>query len=112
MKTRTHTAALLQNSEKKTKVMRCTAIMAGAFLLPFLVTQPAMAANITQGISSLTELVYSIFKGIGMIWGAFGVFEFAKSFPSHNPSERNMGIVSIVCGILLINAKSIMEMFI
>ncbi len=98
--------------QKRKKNRVGTTVLAGAFfmLVPFFAAEPALAGgDIVTGINNLRTIVESIFRAAGFIWGLFGVFELAKGFISHNPSDRNMGIMSIIAGLILIFSPSILN---
>lgn len=60
-------------------------------------------------INNLTDLVYNVVKAIGTIFICFGIVQFGTSFKSHDPAQKIEGAMSIVGGILMFFAKTIIN---
>lgn len=61
-----------------------------------------------NAINNLTDLFFSLLKGVGVIAAAFGVLQFAMSFQSHDPTQRTSGILVFVGGIIIFFIKEIL----
>ena len=56
------------------------------------------------------NLVMAIMRAAGMIVLCWGVFELAKSYQAHDPSDRRQALKKVISGILLILAEAVFQM--
>lgn len=66
--------------------------------------------QITSGINSLTDLVFSIIAGIGAVFLGLGIFDFAASLSSHDSSQQKQGLARIASGLLMIFVKVLVSL--
>ena len=82
-------------------------------LLGLLLTLPmhALAAEaVTSKINALNEIVLSIVTAAGVIVLAWGIFEFATAYQSHDTSQQTMSLKKVVSGILMVGAPTIINL--
>lgn len=72
-------------------------------------TLPVMADDATQAINNLTALVCNIVSAIGIMLALWGVVQFGLSFSSHDPSQKNTGLLQLVGGILVAIAPQLLK---
>lgn len=60
-------------------------------------------------INNLSTFIFSIIKGIGYIITGMGVLQFGLAIKSHDPSQRDNGLISIAGGILIVFSKTILD---
>ena len=72
------------------------------------VTNALAATDIVETLDNTQNLIFSIIRIIGIIGTAFGLLQFGMSFSSHDPSQRNTGIMCIVGGLIMALAEPIL----
>ena len=86
-------------------LMICFAMILGAY--------PVLAsgtAAITGKITNLYNLVLGIIKAAGAIVLAWGVFEFAAGYQSHDSSQQTQSLKKVISGILMCGASTIISL--
>ena len=79
--------------------------------LSALFSQTASAtAVVTQKLGSLNELVLGIVTAAGVIVLAWGIFEFATAYQSHDTSQQTMSLKKVVSGIIMVTAPQIINL--
>ena len=79
--------------------------------LSALFAQTASAtAGVTQKLGSLNELVLGIVTAAGVIVLAWGIFEFATAYQSHDTSQQTMSLKKVVSGIIMVTAPQIINL--
>ena len=79
--------------------------------LSALFAQTASAtAVVTQKLGSLNELVLGIVTAAGVIVLAWGIFEFATAYQSHDTSQQTMSLKKVVSGIIMVTAPQIINL--
>ena len=79
--------------------------------LSALFAQTASAtAVVTQNLGSLNELVLGIVTAAGVIVLAWGIFEFATAYQSHDTSQQTMSLKKVVSGIIMVTAPQIINL--
>ena len=79
--------------------------------LAALFAQTASAtAVVTQKLGSLNELVLGIVTAAGVIVLAWGIFEFATAYQSHDTSQQTMSLKKVVSGIIMVAAPQIIAL--
>ena len=82
-----------------------TAVMVISF------TAPAFAsAAITGKINNLYNLVLGIIKAAGAIVLAWGVFEFAAGYQSHDSAQQTQSLKKVISGILMCGASTVISL--
>lgn len=83
------------------------------FLISMLVMIPirVYAAEVVTGkINALNEIVLSIVTAAGVIVLAWGIFEFATAYQSHDTSQQTMSLKKVISGILMVGAPTIINL--
>ena len=83
------------------------AVMAFAFADPVFA---ATTATITNKINKLYDLVLGIIKAAGAIVLAWGVFEFAAGYQSHDSSQQTQSLKKVISGILMCGASTVISL--
>ena len=79
--------------------------------MAMLFSSTAMAsAVVTQKLGSLNELVLGIVTAAGVIVLAWGIFEFATAYQSHDTSQQTMSLKKVVSGIIMVTAPQIIAL--
>ena len=96
---------------KKRKTIALAAFLtaAAALTLAF----PAFASStstITSKINNLYSLVLGIIKAAGAIVLAWGVFEFAAGYQSHDSSQQTQSLKKVISGILMCGASTVISL--
>ena len=71
---------------------------------------PAFAADPLAAINNLSEFIFSIIKGVGLIICGWGVVQVGMSIQSHDPSQRTQGLLCVLGGLLIYFAKDILDL--
>ena len=91
-------------------------IMPGAICLALgvpILAFPAFATSasaITGKINNLYDLVLGIIKAAGAIVLAWGVFEFAAGYQSHDSSQQTQSLKKVISGILMCGASTVISL--
>ena len=95
---------------KKT-LKRCAGAAALALSL-ILAAQPVLASSavITGKINNLYNLVLGIIKAAGAIVLAWGVFEFAAGYQSHDSAQQTQSLKKVISGILMCGASTVISL--
>ena len=83
------------------------------FLMTLLLMMPTRvyAAEVVTGKSNaLNEIVLSIVTAAGVIVLAWGIFEFATAYQSHDTSQQTMSLKKVISGILMVGAPTIINL--
>ena len=92
------------------KVIRLVAVAAAAVMV---CANPAMATGtsaITGKITNLYNLVLGIIKAAGAIVLAWGVFEFAAGYQSHDSAQQTQSLKKVISGILMCGASTVIAL--
>lgn len=65
----------------------------------------ADVSDITDGIKTLKNLVMSCVAGVGVIFLAWGIVDFATAYSSHDTAQQSTAIKKVVGGIIMVCAK-------
>ena len=68
------------------------------------------AQEVTQKINALNEIVLSIVTAAGVIVLAWGIFEFASAYQSHDTAQQTMSLKKVISGILMVGAQTIINL--
>ena len=96
---------------KKRKTIALTAFLTAAAALTL--ACPAFASTtstITSKINNLYSLVLGIIKAAGAIVLAWGVFEFAAGYQSHDSSQQTQSLKKVISGILMCGASTVISL--
>lgn len=89
------------------------AVAAIAAVLALSCTSPVLASStsaITGKINNLYSLVLGIIKAAGAIVLAWGVFEFAAGYQSHDSSQQTQSLKKVISGILMCGASTVISL--
>ena len=70
----------------------------------------AASSVVTAKLGSLTDLVLGIVTAAGVIVLAWGIFEFATAYQSHDTSQQTMSLKKVVSGIIMVAAPQIIAL--
>ena len=68
------------------------------------------SSSVTGPLDRLTNLLYDIVAGIGVIALIFGILQLALAFKSHDPQQKTAAAIGIVGGIILIAIRGIVAL--
>lgn len=60
-------------------------------------------------INNLSTFIFGVIRAIGMIITGMGILQFGLAIKSHDPSQRDNGLISIAGGILIVFSKTILD---
>ena len=90
-------------------ILKSVCLVVSIFALVF----PAFATSasaITGKINNLYNLVLGIIKAAGAIVLAWGVFEFAAGYQSHDSSQQTQSLKKVISGILMCGASTVISL--
>ena len=93
----------------KKKLVPKGLVLGMAMSMLFASTASATAV-VTQKLGSLNELVLGIVTAAGVIVLAWGIFEFATAYQSHDTSQQTMSLKKVVSGIIMVAAPQIIAL--
>lgn len=85
-----------------------TVIVAAVFILSMTISVFAEDGDPLTTITKFEEFIFSVLKVVGGIACALGVLQIGTSIPTHDPSQRTMGILTLVGGIIIAFSKQIL----
>jgi len=96
----------------KKKVRTAFKALAVTALAVTALSQSALASSgaITGKIDNLYSLVLGIIKAAGAIVLAWGVFEFAAGYQSHDSSQQTQSLKKVISGILMCGASTVISL--
>ncbi len=88
------------------------AVAVVAAVLALSCASPVLASStaITGKINNLYTLVLGIIKAAGAIVLAWGVFEFAAGYQSHDSSQQTQSLKKVISGILMCGASTVISL--
>lgn len=75
-----------------------------------MVSSTAGATSVVSQINTLSSFVLSIIQAAGVIVTAWGVFEFANGYQSHDGTQQTTGLKRIIAGLIMVGAGTLMSM--
>lgn len=99
-------------AERKGRLIRAaqTVIAAAVFILSMTISVLAEEENPLTILSNLEEFIFGIIRGIGIIMCGYGGLQIGTSFPTHDPSQRTMGIMTFAGGIIAAFSRQILTL--
>ncbi|MCD7957415.1 MAG: hypothetical protein LUG93_17050 [Lachnospiraceae bacterium] len=88
----------------------CKQIMAAVPLAVLTIRSTAYASDVVSQINSLSTFVLSIIQAAGVIVTAWGVFEFANGYQSHDGTQQTSALKRIIAGLIMVGAGTLMSM--
>jgi hypothetical protein len=68
------------------------------------------SSSVTGPLDRLTNLLYDIVAGLGVIALIFGILQLALAFKTHDPQQKLAAAIGIVAGIILIAIRGIVAL--
>lgn len=94
------------NLKKIEKILKVVNV--GVVLL--IMSTPVYAAEDPLSvINNLSTFIFGAIRAIGMIITGMGILQFGLAIKSHDPSQRDNGLISIAGGILIVFSKTILD---
>lgn len=94
------------NLKKIEKILKVVNV--GVVLL--IMSTPVYAAEDPLSvINNLSTFIFGVIRAIGMIITGMGILQFGLAIKSHDPSQRDNGLISIAGGILIVFSKTILD---
>lgn len=76
-------------------------------------TVPALAAeDPLTVVNNLSEFIFGLIRGVGMILLGWGIVQVGLSLQSHDPSQRSNGFLTLAGGVVITFAKEILAMIV
>lgn len=69
-------------------------------------------AEVTNGIEILKTLALSLVQGVGVIFLAWGLLDFATAYSAHDTSQQSIAIKKCVGGVVAIAVPGIVKLFV
>ena len=69
-------------------------------------------AEVTNGIEVLKTLALSLVQGVGVIFLAWGLLDFATAYSAHDTSQQSIAIKKCVGGVVAIAVPGIVKLFV
>ncbi|MCD8012522.1 MAG: hypothetical protein LUG99_05015 [Lachnospiraceae bacterium] len=88
----------------------CKRIMSAVSLAALTIRSTAYASDVVSQINSLSTFVLSIIQAAGVIVTAWGVFEFANGYQSHDGTQQTSALKRIIAGLIMVGAGTLMSM--
>lgn len=111
----------VKKDEKQGSNYRFRILAMVMYVICFIMANPVMiraadkkadVSEVTDGINILTTLTLAVVQGAGVIYLAWGVFDFATSYSDHNTSQQNMAIKKVLSGIVAIAVPEIVKILV
>lgn len=68
-------------------------------------------ADVTKGLNILKTLVLSLISGVGVVFFAWGIMDFAAAWSDRNTSEQTQALKKVAGGIIMMAAGGITALF-
>lgn len=98
-----------QNGGRGKHLLSLSALIA-VMVMSFAVPALASSSAITGKINNLYNLVLGIIKAAGAIVLAWGVFEFAAGYQSHDSAQQTQSLKKVISGILMCGASTVIAL--
>lgn len=80
-----------------------------AMVLTIYTNQVYAASDPIAVVNNLSDFIFTLTRGIGMIMLGFSVVQIGMSFKSHDPSQRANGIMTFAGGAIITFSKEILN---
>ena len=94
------------NLKKIEKILKVVNV---GFVLLIMSTPVYAAEDPLSVINNLSTFIFGVIRAIGMIITGMGILQFGLAIKSHDPSQRDNGLISIAGGILIVFSKTILD---
>lgn len=85
-------------------------------IVSIILTITLMATNVYAAtddpigvVNNLSNFIFSILKGVGLIILGFSVLQFGLAIKAHDPSQRDNSVLGIFGGIIIYFSKEILN---
>lgn len=104
---KTNRDSSLQANKKAKKTVTC---LVAVFICLTLCAVPVFAAGdgVTDPMNKAVDLLFAIFRIVGVAISGYGIFEFATAMKSHDGAQKNTSLLSIASGLLIVFMKEIL----
>jgi len=105
--------SVVKGSGKGTLLKKATGLAVITAVAVMVCAAPAFASGtsaITGKITNLYNLVLGIIKAAGAIVLAWGVFEFAAGYQSHDSAQQTQSLKKVISGILMCGASTVIAL--
>lgn len=91
------------------------------YVICFIMANPVMiraadkntnVEEVTNGIEILKTLALSLVQGVGVIFLAWGLLDFATAYSAHDTSQQSIAIKKCVGGVVAIAVPGIVKLFV
>lgn len=93
-----------------TAIILCVAMIFSFGVVAFAATEDDGGTEVLGAITNLSDFVFALIRAIGVILVGWGVVQVGLSFQSHDPSQRSNGFLTLAGGLVIMFAKSIMNL--
>lgn len=69
-------------------------------------------SEVTGGIDILKDIALAIVVGLGVIFLAFGIVDFATAYTAHDTSQQMQGIKKAIAGVVMVAVPIIIKLFV
>lgn len=99
------------NKIKSNKAVKNIAVFAATFAVAVtMFAVPAYADEVTTPLTNAVNLMFTIFRIVGVGVTGFSIFELATAIKSHDGSQRNMAFLGIASGLLITFIKEVLTL--
>ena len=78
-------------------------------MLTVFTNQVYAASDPISVVNNLSDFIFTLIRGIGMIMLGFSVVQVGMSFKSHDPSQRANGFMTFAGGLIITFSKEILN---
>lgn len=93
----------------KKKIEKILKVVNVGVVLLIMSTPVYAAEDPLSVINNLSTFIFGVIRAIGMIITGMGILQFGLAIKSHDPSQRDNGLISIAGGILIVFSKTILD---
>lgn len=84
-------------------------LLISAIVLTVYTNQVYAASDPIAVVNNLSDFIFTLTRGLGMIMLGFSVVQIGMSFKSHDPSQRANGIMTFAGGLIITFSKEILN---
>lgn len=86
-----------------------TVIMAAVFILSMTISVFADDDNPLAILTNFEDFIFGVIQIAGVIMCGYGIVQVGTSISTHDPSQRSMGILTLLGGLLVALAKQVLK---
>ncbi|MCM1244705.1 MAG: hypothetical protein NC293_03565 [Roseburia sp.] len=95
-----------------TTIMLCAIYSMANYVMVRADDKKTNVAEVTNGIEILKTLALSLVQGVGVIFLAWGLLDFATAYSAHDTSQQSIAIKKCVGGVVAIAVPGIVKLFV